>query len=81
MGLTGLGATALLLPSIPGFGAKQVDPSRLLEPGADTVLKKRLADAALNAAKSAGASYADVRIGRSLNQYMFTREKQVQNIV
>jgi TldD protein len=81
VGLTGLGATALLLPSLPGFGAKQVDPSRLLEPGADTVLKKRLADAALNAAKSAGASYADVRIGRSLNQYVFTREKQVQNIV
>ncbi|GAA4503692.1 TldD/PmbA family protein [Hymenobacter ginsengisoli] len=81
VGLTGLGATALLLPSLPGFGAKQVDPSRLLEPGADTILKKRLADAALNAARSAGASYADVRIGRSLNQYVFTREKQVQNIV
>ena len=81
VGLTGLGATALLLPSLPGFGAKLVDPARLLEPGADTILKKRLADAALNAAKSAGASYADVRIGRSLNQYVFTREKQVQNIV
>ncbi len=81
VGLTGLGATALLLPSLPGFGAKRVDPSRLLEPGADVALKKRLADAALNAAKSAGASYADVRIGRSLNQYVFAREKQVQNIV
>ncbi|AMR27653.1 TldD protein [Hymenobacter psoromatis] len=81
VGLTGLGATALLLPSLPGFGAKLVDPSRLLEPGADTILKKRLADAALNAAKAAGASYADVRIGRSLNQYVFAREKQVQNIV
>jgi TldD protein len=81
VGLTGLGATALLLPTLPGFGAKRVDPARLLEPGADTVLKKRLADAALNAAKSAGASYADVRIGRSLNQYVFAREKQIQNIV
>jgi len=81
VGLTGLGATALLLPALPGFGAKLVDPARLLEPGADTILKKRLADAALNAARSAGASYADVRIGRSLNQYVFTREKQVQNIV
>ncbi|RZK88538.1 MAG: twin-arginine translocation signal domain-containing protein, partial [Hymenobacter sp.] len=40
VGLTGLGATALLLPSLPGFGAKQVDPSRLLEPGADTIVKK-----------------------------------------
>jgi TldD protein len=81
VGLTGLGATALLLPSLYGFGAKRVDPARLLEPGADTILKKRLADAALNAAKSAGASYADVRIGRSLNQYVFAREKQIQNIV
>ncbi|QKG54415.1 TldD/PmbA family protein [Hymenobacter sp. BRD67] len=81
VGLTGLGATALLLPGLPGFGAQRVDPSRLLEPGADTILKKRLADAALNAAKSAGASYADVRIGRSLNQYVFAREKQIQNIV
>jgi TldD protein len=81
VGLTGLGATALLLPSLYGFGAKRVDPARLLEPGADTTLKKRLADAALNAAKSAGASYADVRIGRSLNQYVFAREKQIQNIV
>ncbi len=44
-------------------------------------VKKRLADAALNAAKAAGASYADVRIGRYLNQGVFTREKQVQNIV
>jgi TldD protein len=81
VGLTGLGATALLLPSLYSFGAKRVDPAQLLEPGADTILKKRLADAALNAAKSAGASYADVRIGRSLNQYVFAREKQIQNIV
>ena len=79
--LTGLGATALLLPSLPGWSAPRVDPARLLEPGADTIQKKRLADVALNAAKSAGASYADVRIGRYLNQYVFTREKQVQNIV
>jgi TldD protein len=81
VGLTGLGATALLLPSLPGFGAQAVDPSRLLEPGDDVLVKKRLADAALNAAKAAGATYADVRIGRYLNQYVFTREKQVQNIV
>jgi len=81
VGLTGLGATALLLPSLPGFGARRVDPARLLEPGADMAQKKRLADAALAAATAAGASYADVRIGRYLNQYVFTREKQVQNIV
>ncbi|RZK45350.1 MAG: TldD/PmbA family protein, partial [Hymenobacter sp.] len=79
--LTGLGAGALLLPAFPGLGSSlPVDAARLLEPGLDVIQKKRLADAALNAAKSAGATYADVRIGRYLNQSVFTREKQVQNI-
>ena len=43
--------------------------------------KKRLADVALNTAKSMGATYADVRIGRYLNQFLTTRENKVQNIV
>ncbi|MFD2784965.1 TldD/PmbA family protein [Hymenobacter rubripertinctus] len=81
VGLTGLAAGALWLPAIPGFAGDLVDPARLLEPGLDVAAKKRLADVALNAAKSAGATYADVRIGRYLNQGVFTREKQVQNIV
>jgi len=80
VGLTGLGAGALLLPSFPGLAGSLIDPARLLEPGMDVSQKKRLADAALNAAKAAGATYADVRIGRYLNQVVFTREKQVQNI-
>ena len=45
---------------------------------------RRIASAetiALNAAKSRGATYTDVRIGRYLQQFLFTREKQVQNIV
>ncbi|GAA4002851.1 TldD/PmbA family protein [Hymenobacter fastidiosus] len=79
VGLSSLAAGALFLPSFPGFGGTLVDPARLLET-VDPALKKRLADAALNAAKSAGATYADVRIGRYLNQSIFTREKQVQNI-
>jgi len=80
VGLTGLATGALFLPSFPSLGGNPVDVARLLEPGLDTAQKKRLADAALNTAKSAGASYADVRIGRYLNQSIFTREKQVQNI-
>ncbi|UOR04542.1 TldD/PmbA family protein [Hymenobacter aerilatus] len=80
VGLTGLATGALFLPSLPGFGGTPVEVERLLE-GVDIAVKKRLADAALNAAKSAGASYADARVGRYLNQYVFTREKQVQNIV
>jgi TldD protein len=80
VGLAGLGAGALLLPNFPSLAGELVDPARLLEPGLDVAQKKRLADVALNAAKSAGASYADVRIQRTLNQGIFTREKQVQNI-
>ncbi len=80
VGLSGLAAGALFLPTLPSFGGTLVDPARLLEPGADVAVKKRLADAGLNAARAAGASYADVRIGRYLNQGIFTREKQVQNI-
>jgi TldD protein len=42
---------------------------------------KGLADAALTAAKRAGASYADIRINRYRNQFIFTRDRRVQNIV
>lgn len=40
-----------------------------------------LADAALAAAKKAGATYADIRINRYRNQFIFTRDRTVQNIV
>jgi TldD protein len=40
-----------------------------------------LADAALAAAKKAGASYADIRINRYRVQFIFTRDRRVQNIV
>jgi TldD protein len=40
-----------------------------------------LADAGLSAAKRAGASYADIRINRYRNQFIFTRDRRVQNIV
>lgn len=77
--LTGMGMGTLLMP-VPVFG-KIVDNELLLIPGLDTVQKKLLADVALNTAKSGGASYADIRIGRYLNQYIFTREDKVQDIV
>ncbi len=44
-------------------------------------LKKKLADAALNAATKKGATYVDVRIGRYLNQFIITRETRVENMV
>src|SRR5829696_6068550 len=42
---------------------------------------KDLADAGLASAKQADASYADVRINRYRNQFIFTRDRRVQNIV
>jgi TldD protein len=42
---------------------------------------KELMMAALDAAKSAGAGYADVRIGRQRQNFVFTREHQIQNVV
>jgi TldD protein len=78
--LSGLGFGASMLSSIPLIG-KETSPEALLNGGLDVAIKKRLADAALNTAKSGGASYADVRIGRYLNQFVVTREDKVQNIV
>ncbi|MEO6917166.1 MAG: TldD/PmbA family protein [Chitinophagaceae bacterium] len=72
----GLGSFAL-----PGFAfGREVDEMVLLNETMDVGLKKQLADVALNVAKSKGATYADVRIGRYLSQAVVTREKQVQNI-
>lgn len=46
-----------------------------------TADKKQLADIALEAARSAGASYADVRIGRYLNQSLSARDRKIQSVV
>ncbi|HNT49776.1 MAG TPA: TldD/PmbA family protein [Cyclobacteriaceae bacterium] len=77
--LTGMGAAASMIPAIPVIG-NPIDPAKALEP-VDVALKKRMADVALNAARSKGATYTDVRIGRYLNQFVVTREDKVQNIV
>ncbi|WP_192823289.1 TldD/PmbA family protein [Rufibacter sp. LB8] len=76
--LSGLGLGALMLP-IPVWG-NDIAPEAMLSP-METALNKRIADAALNAAKSKGATYTDVRIGRYLNQYLITREDKVENTV
>ncbi|MBA2457392.1 MAG: TldD/PmbA family protein [Gemmatimonadales bacterium] len=74
--VTGLAAGALALPP----GARLITGWH----GALTPIpsddKRRLADAALGAARSAGASYADVRIGRYLNQFVSSRETRIQNV-
>ncbi len=78
--LLGMGTAGMLMPTLPAF-SRTVAPEALLEPGLDVAVKKRLADAALNAAKAKGATYADVRIGRYLNQFVLTRENKVQGII
>ena len=74
-----LGAGILAAP-IPILG-RNIFSQDLLSPGMDVITKKSMADVALNTARGLGATYADARIGRYLNQYVFTREKMVQNTV
>ena len=78
--LSVLTAGAFALPKSLLYG-RSINPLAALSDGMDVALKKELADVALNAAKAKGATYADVRIGRYLNQFVTTREKKVQNIV
>ena len=64
---------------VPVFG-NAVAAEALLTPLAEK-FKKTLADVALGAATQAGASYCDVRIGRYLNQFIITRDLNVENVV
>ena len=70
----GLGAALIPLPVIGRTITGALTPI----PDSD---KRLLADIGLNAATAKGATYADVRIGRYLNQFVITREDKVQNIV
>ena len=77
LALASVGAGGLLLPAV--FG--KVIAAEQLTSVLDVGFKKRLADAGLNAATSAGATYCDVRVGRYLRQFVMTREDKVQNVV
>lgn len=77
LALTGLTTSGLLVPSFFGRAIAAEELLTVLDPS----LKKRLADDALNAAKDAGATYCDVRIGRYLSQAVMTRENTVQNVM
>ncbi|MBS0581874.1 MAG: TldD/PmbA family protein [Proteobacteria bacterium] len=75
--ITGAGLGGLALPALYG---RAIAAEELLGT-IDVATKKKLADVALNAAKSSGATYCDVRIGRYLRQFVVTREDKVQNVV
>lgn len=74
-GAAGMGA--LMLP-VSGIA---VSADQLLDKPMDVAYKKKLSDIALNAAKAKGATYADARIGRYLNQFVTAQESRVDNIV
>jgi TldD protein len=77
--LSGVGLGGALLGRTTAWGIP-VTPGKPLET-VDVALKKQMADTALNAARSKGATYADVRIGRYRNQFIITREDRVLNTV
>ncbi|MBB3777464.1 TldD protein [Xanthomonas arboricola] len=77
LALTGLTMGGLI---VPAYFGKAIAAEQLVTQ-LDVGRKKRLADAGLNAARQAGASYCDVRIGRYLRQFVITREDKVQNVV
>ncbi len=79
LNLAGAGIGGAMFANIPVID-HAVPLEKKWSPG-DAAKKKQMADVALNAAKSKGATYTDVRIGRYLNQYVITRENKVQNIV
>ena len=67
LNIGGLTLGSLMMPAF----ARAITAEELLKPVSNQ-FKKTLADIALNAATTAGASYCDVRIGRYLNQFIST---------
>src|SRR4051794_12665880 len=75
MAAAGIAAANDLSPGRAFAGLLAEQPMEMPQ---DDVIKQLMATA-LNAAKSAGASYSDVRIGRYHNSIVFTREQQIVN--
>jgi TldD protein len=74
--LSGLAAGAMVLPGM----ARPLRSVRHALTPIPTEDKKRLADAAMAAARDKGATYTDVRIGRYLNQFITARDRKIQNV-
>jgi TldD protein len=61
-------------------GAQLAAPGATAPPDTDPATKELLMEA-LNAARQGGASYADARVQRQQQNFVFTREQQIQNVV
>ena len=75
MAAAAIAATGALTPARSFGGLLRSNEVEM--PTDDTV--RALMMTAINTAKSAGASYSDVRIGRYHNSIVFTREQQIVN--
>jgi TldD protein len=80
---TSVAAAAIAgLAAVPAAArAAILETAPTLSPRLDDPDLKALAHLALDAARSAGASYADVRFARNRTQSLFTREQRVQGLV
>ncbi len=74
-------AAAAAWKATGGAAIATAAPAPLVHEIPDDTSIRELMMAALDAAKSAGAGYADVRIGRQRQNFVFTREQQIQNVV
>src|SRR5262245_16705919 len=72
-------ATAAAIAASRGVAELGLDAQTLPAPAADP-LAIELANAALDAARAGGATYADVRVGRYRRQSVATREQQVLGV-
>jgi TldD protein len=80
-----LGAAALAGGALGGIprllSAAPAPDDRALAQFQDPAATKALMADALTAARAAGATYADVRVSRQRQNFVFTREQQIQNVV
>lgn len=72
--MTGLGLGSVMVPIVGVPAESSGHPIAKAQ-------RQSLAQAGLDQATRGGASYADVRIGRYLNQFLFSREDKITNIV
>ena len=67
-------------PALRRLEASPLHPASPPSPEVDPATRDLMMEA-LNAAKLAGAGYADVRVGRYLQNFVQTREQQIVNVV
>jgi TldD protein len=76
-----LAAATLAVSAIPRSAEALLNRMPVAPPPSMDPAVRDLLLEAINAAKLAGASYADARISRFQQNFVFTREQQIQNVV